>query len=225
MKMINKTAGILTAFVVMGTALYSQTNVEDLYVNEEMSAVVIASLADSDELDNKLVALEMLENAVQGGDASEAVVNTLHQLAGEGVSKESRKNGRMINNFPPVRRRACQILANVKTEQVKDYLIDVTQDDKEPSVIAAAVKSLAQIGLDVDNVVNAISFANKRNMALNPTSSLAYEVLEAYEILAPNVTNKKLMMDSIVLISTNYKYNSAVRNKAKLLFRKLSQSK
>ena len=100
-----------------------------------------------------------------------------------------------MNNYPDIRRRACLALGKVKTEESKNYLVKVTLAENEPMVIAAAVNSLGEIGINGnDEVVDAIAYANRRNQILNPTSSLAFEVIEAYEKLAENTNNKKIVI-------------------------------
>ena len=90
-------------------------------------------------------------------------------------------------------------------------------------VIAAAVKSLGEIGINEnDEVIEAIAFANRRNQVLNPTSSLALEVLTAYETLADKTENKKTMIDSIARISSDYHYVTPVRQKAFKLLKSIS---
>ena len=91
-------------------------------------------------------------------------------------------------------------------------------------VMAAAVQSLGKIGINNnDETVEAIAFANRKNQTLNPTSSLAMEVLNAYEALADSTENKKSMIDSVARISTDYHYVTPVRQKAYKLLKKLSQ--
>ena len=75
-----------------------------------------------------------------------------------------------------------------------------------------------------DEVVDAISFANRRNQILNPTSSLAFEVLDAYEKLAPSTENKKIIVDSVAKIAADYHYVTPVRQKAYKLLKELSKS-
>ena len=92
-------------------------------------------------------------------------------------------------------------------------------------VIAAAVNSLGEIGINSnDEVVDAISFANRRNQILNPTSSLAYEVVDAYAKLADSTQNKKIIIDSLGKIAADYHYNSAVRNKALKTLKQLNDN-
>ena len=229
MKLLKKMA-LAASCALLCTAVFAQaqagskseTSIEDEYLND-LDGIVIMSLAQSDEYDNKLVALNFLEEAVKGGNVSEDVQNALNQLAGEGIFSQTRSKRRVMNNYPDIRRRACLALGKVKNEKAKDQLMKIMAADKEPMVIAAAVTSLGQIGLDNDAVVDAISFANRRNQVMNPTSSLAYEVLEAYGKLIENTENKKVIITSVTQIASDYHYITPVRNKA-LQFLKQYQS-
>ena len=52
---------------------------------------------------------------------------------------------------------------------------------------------------------------------MNPTDSLANDILDAYEKLAPNVKDRKDMIRSISEIASNERYKKAVRDKARRL--------
>lgn len=202
----------------------SESSVEEEYFND-IDGVVILSLATSDEYDNKLVAMQFLESAVESGNVNEDIMKALNQLAGEGINTQSRTNGRLVNNFPDIRRRACLALGKVKTEEAKNYLVSVALAENEPMVISAAVNSLGEIGINKnDEVVDAIAFANKRNQILNPTSSLASEVIDCYAKLAENTENKKIIIESLTKIAADYHYVTPVRNKALKLLKTLSDS-
>ena len=183
------------------------------------------TLAESDEYDNKLVALQYLQAALDDGNTSDAVIQALDRLAGDGLTTQNRTNGRLMNNFPEIRREACKLMAKVPTEHSKNMLISIAVADNEPMVIAAACKSLGEIGINEnDEAVDAIAFANRRNQVLNPTSSLALEVLNAFELLADKTENKKTMIDTVARISTDYHYVTPVRQRAYKLLKQLSSS-
>ena len=201
-----------------------ETSVESEYLND-VDGDIIMTLAESDEYDNKLVALQYLQSALDDGNTSDAVIQALDRLAGEGLTTQSRTNGRLANNFPEIRREACKLMAKVPTEHSKNTLISIAVADNEPMVIAAAVKSLGEIGINEnDETVEAIAFANRRNQVLNPTSSLALEVLNAFETLGDSTENKKTMIDAVARISTDYHYVTPVRQKAYKLLKSLSSS-
>lgn len=235
---LSKKLLVIASLLTTGTVLFAQsqsvqskksnssseTSVENEYLND-VDGEIIISLANADDLDSKLVALQYLQNAIEDGNTSDAVLKALDQLAGEGITTQTRTNGRLMNNFPEVRRQACLLMSKVPTEHSKNTLVNIALADNEPMVIAAAVKSLGEIGInDNDEVVDAIAFANRKNEVLLPTSSLALEVLNAYEALADRTDNKKTMIDSIAKISVNYHYVTPVRQKAQKLLKQLSKS-
>ena len=202
----------------------NETYVENEYLND-IDTEIIMGLAEADDLDNKLVALQYIQDAIDEGNTSAGVIEALDKLSGEGVLSESRTNGRKVNNFPEVRRQACLLMSKVPTEHTKNQLISVAIADDEPMVIAAAVQSLAAIQPEeADEVIDAIAWANKRNQALNPTSSLAWEVVDAYEKLAPLASNRKVMIESLTKIAAEYRYSTPVRQKAQKLLKTLSNT-
>ncbi|MBR6341212.1 MAG: HEAT repeat domain-containing protein [Treponema sp.] len=234
---MNKKILVASALICASTFVFAQaqtvqkagnsnkeTYVENEYLND-IDTEIIMGLAEADDLDSKLVALQYIQEAINDGNTSAGVIQALDQLAGEGVLSESRTNGRKMNNSPEVRRQACLLMSKVPTEHTKNQLINVMVAEDEPMVIAAAVQSLGIISPEnADEVIEAIAYVNKRNMVLNPTSSLAWEVIEAYEKLAPIATDRKQMINSLTQIYSNYRYSTPVRNKAQQLLKKLSNT-
>ena len=232
---LSKKVLITSILISACTLAFAQAEVEDPYLEEEETSVeseylndaegeIISALAAADDLDSKFVALQYLHDALDGGNTSEAVIRSLDRLAGEGITTETRTNGRLMNNFPEIRRDACLMMAKVPTEHSQKMLKDIALADKEPMVIAAAVKSLGEINIKADETVEAISFANRSNRILNPTSSLAMEVLNAFELLADSVEDKTSMIDEITKISVNPNYVLPVRQKALRLLKGMRDS-
>jgi len=223
-----KTAAGIAALSVLCASVFAQqeTSVESEYLSSAED-VVITELANSDQRDNKLIALEYLEEAVTAGRVTPDMSAALDQLAGEGITTQSKTNGRIMNNFPDVRKKACDILAKVPTPESKNTLVKIALADNEPMVITAAIRSLGQIGInDNDEVINVIAFANRHNMAVTPTGSMALEVINAYEKLAPTVTDRSVMMESLSKIYAETRYPKPIREKALKLLNKLrSESK
>ena len=218
---------IAAAMLMASSLVFAQekeTSVESEYLND-VDGDIIMTLAESDDYDNKLVALQYLQSALEEGNTSDAVVQALDRLAGEGITTQSRTNGRLANNFPEIRREACKLMAKIPTEHTKNTLVSIAVADNEPMVIAAAVRSLGEIGINNnDETVEAIRFANKRNRILNPTSSLALEVLNAFEMPADSTEDRKGMISEITYITTDYHYVTPVRQKAYKLLKSLSST-
>lgn len=199
-----------------------ETTVEDEYLSS-VEGVIIRELSQADDRDNKFVSLQYIEDALNAGRTSPDIQAALDSLAGEGITTQSRTNGRLVNNYPDVRRKACELLGKVPTEESKNTLVQVTLADNEPVVVAAAVRSLGEIGINDNNeVVEAIIWAQKKYATLNPTSSLAFEILNAYESLADTVQDKGPMIQSISAIASNYTYATPVRTKAYDLLKTLT---
>lgn len=199
----------------------SETTVEEEYLST-VEDVIIGELAASDDHDNKLIALSYIEDALSAGRTSPELMASLTRLAGEGVRNQSRTKGRLTNNYPDIRSRACVLLGTVKTEESKTVLLQVANDEKEPAVVSAAIRSLGNIGINEnDEVIITIEFIHRKHMALNPNSPLALEVLNAYEKLEPTVQDKTSLIQSVSEIASNYQYLSPVRQKASDFLKKL----
>ncbi|MBP5283600.1 MAG: HEAT repeat domain-containing protein [Treponema sp.] len=206
------------------SASKEEKNVEDTYLST-VEDVVITELAASDERDNKMVALQYLEDAVNGGRTTPDMIKALDSLAGEGINTQARKNNRLVNNYPDIRAKACDLLGQVKTEESKQSLVKIALADNEPMVITAAIRALGDVGInDNDDVSETIAWAQRKNSVLNPTSSLALEVLIAYEKLADTVENKSSMIQTVSAIAANYHYVTPVRTRALELLKKLQGS-
>ncbi len=192
----------------------SMMTVEEAYLNS-MEGVILKEMVYAPGRDSKYVALQVIEDAVESGNTSPEIQAALDSLATVGLTTVVREGGRVANNFPDVRMKACELLGKIKTERSKDTLLKVMYQDNEPVVVMQAVKSLGEIGLnDGDEVIEMINFINKKFDIVNPTSSLALEVLNTYEKLAPSTENKQGMVDNIMRIANNYNYVTPVRKRA-----------
>ena len=227
MKSLKKVAGAVVCASLVTFGAFAQSGdktVEESYLSS-VEDVVITELANSEERDNKLVALQYLESAINEGRATPDMVVALDSLAGEGINSQNRKNGRLMNNYPDIRAKSCELLGKVATEEAKQSLVKIALADNEPMVITAAITSLGDIGInDNDEVVNTIAWAHKRVQILNPTSSLALEVVKAYEKLSDSVEDKAAMVQDLGRIATDYHYVTPVRNRALSLLKKLQSS-
>ncbi len=192
----------------------SMMTVEEAYLNS-VEGVILKEMIYAPGRDSKYVALQVIEDAIESGDASPEIQAALDSLATVGLTTVVRENGRVANNYPDIRMKSCQLLGKIKTEQSKNTLLKVMYQENEPVVVMAAVKSLGEIGInDNDEVVEMINFINKKFDIVNPTSSLAMEVLNTYDKLAPMTENKQGMVDNIMRIANNYSYVTPVRNRA-----------
>lgn len=199
----------------------SMMTVEEAYLNS-MEGVILKEMVANEGRDSKYVALQVIEEALESGRSTPELQKALGSLAMVGLATVVRENGRVANNYPDIRMKACSLLGKIKTEEAKDTLMKVMYADNEPAVIMESVKSLGELGFNNnDEVVEMINFINRKFDIINPQSSLALEVLNTYEKLAPTVKNKKGMIDSIMRIANNYSYVKPVRDRALEVLKKI----
>lgn len=213
--------------LVFGTVAFAQeteTSVESEYMSS-MDDLIITELANADERENKEVALQYLRDAAENGSVSPDMMVALEHLAGEGINTQSRTKGRVMNNFPDIRREACIILGQVGTDEAAVTLNKIVKTDNEPMVLSAAIHSLGEIGYnDNDEVSNAIAFYSNKFESMNPSSSLALEVVNAYEKLSGNIKDTKPVINSLQRIATDYHFVKPVRDRAQEVLNKMRSS-
>lgn len=199
--------------------------VEESYLQESFELMVIHEQSRSPSRDMKFVALAYIKDAVDAGRKSEDLRKELEYLAFEGTISVSREagTGRITNNFPDVRAKACEYLGSVGGPAAKDTLLRVMLVETEPMVLAAAVKSLGEIGLnDNDEVTLVISYIVERFTILGPDNILALEALGAFEAIADKAGGLKdpAALRAIINIAEG-NYIKPVQQKAKDLLSKL----
>ncbi|MDR2375349.1 MAG: HEAT repeat domain-containing protein [Treponema sp.] len=165
-----------------------EMTVEESYLQESNEIKIIREQIRGDSEEQKLLALEFIKDAIGRGNDGADIRASLEYLATEGTVVMSRENGRLINNYPLVRKQAVEYLGDLGTPEAKDTLIRIIRADNESMVLAEAFKSLARIGInDNDQTVNEITTVVRRFNALaanKPDEYLVYMALEAYEKLA-----------------------------------------
>jgi hypothetical protein len=162
-----------------------EMSVEESYLQESVELMVIRETSRADTRDQKLVALEYIGEAIDRGNNGEEIRTALEYLSMEGVMNKARENGRLVNNFPDVRRQSAKYLGDLGTPEAKNTLLKIVVADSEPMVLQEAVKSLAKIGLnDNDETVNAIAWIITRFDVLNPDNLLALSAVDAFAAIA-----------------------------------------
>ena len=200
----------------------SLMTVEEAYLNS-IEGVIIKEMVSSEGRDTKLVALQYIQDAIEKGKVSQDIERALDSLATVGLSTVIYENGRAMNNYPDIRIKACELLGKMGTKEAMKTLVRVMYADNEPSVVAAAVHSIGELGFnDGDEAVDMINWINRKFDVINPTSSLALEILNTYEKILSKVENKKSMVDGIMRIASNYNYVTPVREKALSLLKSVT---
>ena len=194
--------------------------IEELYLSQEIEIQIISSQARSNDRDSKLLAIETIRGLYKDGDLqiTPELFTVVEALATEGTSRVVRSGGRIVNYFPVVRKEAAALLGEIGGPGAMKVLLEIIREDPEPMVLAEAIWGLGTIGLNDDNeVTDHLIFAlTRENAQLAPDNNLAMASLLALEKLV----DQGVSLDSdavamIIDISTNYRYITMVRDRAR----------
>ena len=176
----------LLALVLVPVLLTAQDmTVEQSYLQQSIEHMIIREMSRAEGREAKAVALEYIGTAIERGNLSNEVRASLEYLGMEGVIYITRENGRIVNNFPDIRRSAARYLGEFNTVEAKDALIVMVNQEEEPMVIMEAINSLARIGIDEGGrTIETITWVVDRVNRNNPNDLLAISAIEAFERFA-----------------------------------------
>ena len=208
-----------------------EKTVEEAYLQESAEAVMVKELSQSEDKDSKEIALDYALKAIDNGRKSDDLRNSLEYLALENTDVVVRSAGLGVatNNYPDIRRRACEYLGEFPSVEAKDTLVKVIGNNKteDPMVLAEAIRSLGKIGMnDDDEVVHAIcnSVVHFSNVGMSE-DRLAVYTLFAFTDLADKhkgIKDMAAVTDTIIQF-TKGSYVSAVKKLAMQTLEKLAQ--
>jgi hypothetical protein len=172
-----------------GTAASPSTAKKEITIEElflkSVEMQILREKAFAEDYEIKMSALDDLEKKVNDGSYSandQQVQFVLEYLAMEGSARTTRQAGRLVNNYPEVRRRAASMLGRIGTEEAKNALVRVLLIDTEPVVRAEAAYGLGVIGRNQDNgVVQALAFAFNKEDPTKPDNNFGYALCLAIE--------------------------------------------
>ncbi|MFW6313738.1 MAG: HEAT repeat domain-containing protein [Spirochaetota bacterium] len=211
------------------------STIEDVFLRQQIEMQILASQARSTERENKLVALETVRQMYESGDleASPETFAIIELLATEGTSNQVRQAGRVINNYPVVRKEAAALLGDVGGQQAQSVLLVMVREDPEPMVLAEAVYALGKIGPqeNADMVADHIVYTlTRENAKISPDNNLALATLIALQRLfdaGMEFEDTNQLRDTVGLIidiSTNYRYITMVRERAREVLAQLTST-
>jgi hypothetical protein len=227
MKYMMRSIAVAILVAIPLAAVYGQErSVEESYLQETQEDMIIREQSRADTREMKELALEYIGDAIQKGNTGPGVHQALEYLGLEGVLNRATENGRLINNFPTIRRDAARYLGELGTPEAKETLLKMIYNDNEPMVLQEVVKSLADIGND-DNgrTTETIAWILKKFDNTNPDNLLALVAIDAFDRLGeakgglrdPNAVQMLLRI-------ADGNYIRPVQNKAKAVLIKIRQS-
>ena len=181
---------IIMAIIMISTAAAQSTTgreqtVEETYLREVIELMIIRETARSITREQKLISLDYIGDAISRGNTNDEIRQTLDYLSSEGTQIRTIENGRLVNNFPDVRRQAARYLGVIGTEEARQSLLSILQFENEPTVLQEAIKSLGDIGTNINNdSINQIVTVMRRFNTLNPDDVMAIATIYAFEKIA-----------------------------------------
>lgn len=221
------------AAVAQTTGQERTATIEDVFLRQQIELQILSSQARSTDYESKLIALETIRKMHDTGNlhTSEETFAIVQLLATEGTSNQVRQAGRIINNFPVVRKEAAALLGDIGGPEAQRVLLTVVRDDPEPMVLAEAIYALGKIGPqgNADMVANHIVYTlTRENARISPDNNLALATLLTLQRLFDagmefeDTGQLRDMVGLIVDISTNYRYITIVRDRARLILAQLT---
>jgi len=222
-------AAALSAQQASSTAPQKEITIEELFL-QSVELQILREKAFSGDYDIKMSALDDLEKKVNDGSykgSDQQVEFVLEYLAMEGSARTTREAGRLVNNFPEVRRRAANLLGRVGTPDAKNALVRVLLIDEEPIVKAEAAYGLGVIGNNDNNeVVKALAFTFAKEDPAKPDNNFGYAMCLAVEKLSTKAGGLKDPAAYQILVKiAQGNYLRTVRTKALQVLDALKSSK
>jgi len=222
---------LLLASVFAVTTVIAQSNsgremsVEESYLQASIELMIIRETARTSTREQKMISLRYIGEAINrdGENTSDEIRQTLEYLASEGRRSVARENGRVMNNFPEVRREAARYLGMIKTEESKESLLEICRWENEPMVLQETIRSLGEIGLNDNNeTIQNICWVMNRYNNLNPDNLMALATIDAIEKIARKYggIGSTEPIQTLLAISNGY-YITPVKERARQLIAEL----
>lgn len=195
--------------------------IDEAYLRQAQKIMVIQTMAYENDNDSKNDAIENIRKLIEDGtfdEGSSEIIKVLQDLGQEGTARIYMENGRVTNYYTDVRINAAKALGEIGGQEAMGALMEIMRTDDEPAVLAEAIKSMAGSITD-DDITPQLIIADSiySQTAINKDNRLAFEFLEAVEVMSDNgVAISDVIIEEVVKIANRRNgYNSDVAAKAK----------
>lgn len=184
---------LIVLMVVVAVGAFSQDQdgsddaagrtIEELFLSQDIELQIMRSQALGTDPEMKQLALRNMRSMIEQGMQPPGMSVILEALASEGVARQVRSGGAVVNNFPLIRREATELLGQVGGEEARTILVRILRDDPEPMVVAEAAYALGTIGLNPNNEVSdyLVHTLLRENARSTPDNNLAFSIIISLE--------------------------------------------
>jgi hypothetical protein len=119
----------------------------------------IKDTTDSEGMDRRNKMLKDIDEALARGETSDEIYAALDYMSKEGLANKIMRQGKVINDFPPVRQQVAVELGKMGTAKATELLIQLCRNETVPYVLWEAIRALGDIGVNENgNAVAVILF-------------------------------------------------------------------
>ena len=199
----------------------TRPSVEELYLQSEISLEILSRQMRSPERNVQLLALDSLENQLEGGlidPRDEVVLNAVRPLIEHGVITSFGENRWSIESYDPmVRREAVRVVGKLKGDGARSVLVQTVRHDPEPIVRAQALFGLARMGSDpTGEVTQTIAKMMLREHLGDFDEGVVYAGLVALRSIASDGENvmDPASIEMLVYVASDMRYSRLFRSHA-----------
>jgi hypothetical protein len=231
-RIMKKIPVMVLAAMIMTLPAFAQSDdeqtIEQLYLQNSVQSQIIRAEAYSNDQDMKMIAISDIEAMVEDGKVAQddpVILQVLFDLGQEGVSRQVREQGHVINDFPMVRKEACRLLGQVGGPQARQFLSNILLTDPEPMVMSEAIVALAKCGSDDTGRTQRVMAASMyRQTATKRDNNFAVAFLNSVEIMFKNgdeIRDPFLFEEIIKIADPSSGYRTIVQKRAIALLKLL----
>jgi len=218
-------AVIFTAVAAAQSGSQREMTIEESYLQDSIEIMIIKEMSRGTSREHKIASLDYIGDALERGNKSDEIRQTLEFLSMEGTRSTARERGRVMNNYTDVRRRAVRYLGMIGNEESRKTIISVLEVEREPMVIVEAIRALGDIGTNVNNeTVRNICWVINRNLSTNADNSMVMAFMGAIKnIIRKNngLNNSPEAIQTLMRISEAPLFNNEVKTAARQLLAEL----
>lgn len=220
-----KKIGLLIIFIIIFSQIAFSETIEEqrLRMREQKIMTYIYQARNGDRnqkidvLDKILAEFDTLKYSAD----DKKLVDLVVFLTEEGSTRQEFENGRLVNDFPEVRRKSVQVLGKLGGDEARDALINILINDQSAAVRAEACLSLAKVGDNTNGeALSALVYIYRSTYKPDPNFVMA--IIQAVKELAKD--NSTAYADAIYILSEIQigNYNRNIRDAAYEAIRELS---
>jgi hypothetical protein len=221
-----KFLGALLLVSIFVINLFPETLEERLLTKKEQR---ILNYQYQAKVGNRELKVGVLDNILEEFDESgysssdKKLMDLVVFLSEEGSIRQQYENNRLINNYPEIRRKACEVLGKLGGNESRNALINVLSNEINSSVKAEACNALAKVGDNATgDALRALIYVYRSTY--KPDQNFVLAIINAVKAIARG--NASAYGDAVLILSEIQMgaYNKFIRESAYNAIKSLNET-